>query len=289
MPSAPKNFFSADKSLFPKTIFEYQIGTFDIKGVDGFLCVNGTYINSYSLKNAVGPTLIDNVWNTGADTQKGYSGNRGAVAVVNGSVKVRRFVNDSANDKVTPTKATSSSGVVKTVQKYDLGIPGDARKIFGGAVSQLMGGGIMLISDGADVMKLNTGDQDDGTLRNAYRVCVGNNSKGDAFLVLCFGADLAMVVSLLVARGYTHLCSFDGSQAFWVRKRDGVTRMCIDGSRLVLPTRSLDPVSYCLKMSGTDGKWLMEAPTLQSANPGNNLGFWGRDGKTEKCFVWANG
>jgi hypothetical protein len=302
-PPAPQNFYpqsvpgqlSSRTSSFPRTALLYRINSLEIlngadrggvpnAGIEGFCCVNGVFATGAA---SVGPTLVKGQQpGVGLKPEVAYAKDsyRGAVAITHDNkVMVRRFVNDPSNDKINAKGVTTNYGVL-----------GDAEKIFGRGVKHFMGGGLMLINDAKNVIDLNKGDQDRDTLRIASHICLGNDNLGNAYFVICFNLDLRMLVPMLINKGLRYLCCFDGSQAFWVRKRDGLTRMCVDGEARYVgrqpdgKERNLDPVSYCFKASGAEAGWIPLTPPLVTARP-TSLDFWNRKNAVERCFVWLNG
>jgi hypothetical protein len=128
-------------------------------------------------------------------------------------------------------------------------------------------------------------------MRRSSRVCLGNNENGDAFLVLCFGMSAQELLDAFIKKEkkYKYLVMFDGSQAFWVRKREGLTRMVIDGAGP--DSRDLDPV-YSLRVGGSEVGWTYSSVFAleRPPKPPNGDNFWkrgGNDGRTEKCFIWT--
>jgi hypothetical protein len=286
----PTNYYDNTKSKLPVMFYEYRARSLSIaqgvtgpngSGRDGEFYVNGAFVASDG--NAVGPSLVNNNWSNGANPDaysgKEGNGNRGAVAVSGGKIMVRRFVNDPANDSPKDPAKPFTTG---------WNVVGDAKNTFGANVSQLMGGGLMLIDESRNVIAENKGKQDESTMRPSSRVCLGNKKNGDAFLVLCFGVAVDSLVTELLGKDYAYLVLFDGSQAFWVRKREGTTRMVIDGAGP--DRRGPDPL-YSLSIGGSEVGWSPGFRPKKADSPGaNDFNFWkrgGKDGRTEKCFIWT--
>jgi hypothetical protein len=286
--TALRNYYDSKTgtSNLPVMFYEYQATSLNISkgaagtegsGSEGSFFVNGAFVNSDG--NAVGPSFVSGSWSNGT-TPKAYEGNRGAVAVSNGAIMVRKFVNNPANDKPKQSTAPTTTG---------WNVVGDARDIFGVGVSQLLGGGLMLINESRNVIAENRGTQDESTMRPSSRVCLGNRKNGDAFLVLCFGISVEALVSALILKGYEYLVMFDGSQAFWVRKREGPTRMVVDGAKPDA-RRGLDPL-YSLRITGTEVGWSAGFRPERGMSPSaSDMSFWrrgGKDRRTERCFIWT--
>lgn len=194
-------------------LYEYKIDDILIKrfdsqdrekGVPGYpVSTNGSFF--YWDKNtgksySAGPVMLKGFSQTGVD--RAYK--RGAVAVFNGGVLVRRLIDYSKS----PMAA-------------------DIRWTFLGLMpSAFMGGGFMLIENSVPVsMKDLIGQQiydpkDGKQLQENNHILIGNRGN-DAYLVIALGLHYSKIVNRL--QDYTQLCLFDGGQAFWARTPE-VTR-----------------------------------------------------------------